>query len=63
MVKVCENVSGGFRTDWGAQIFFTIKSYIGTFLKHGRDVWTGRIKAMKGFPLSLQRLILPVFFP
>lgn len=50
MVKVRQKVSGGFRTDRGARIFLTIKSYTGTLRKQGRDVWSGLTKAMKGFP-------------
>ena len=50
MVKVRQKVSGGFRTDRGAQIFLTIKRYTGTLRKQGRDVWSGLTKAMKGFP-------------
>ena len=50
MVKVRQKVSGGFRTDRGARIFLTIKSYTGTLRKQGRDVWSGLTQAMKGRP-------------
>jgi len=50
MVKVRQKVSGGFRTDRGAQVFLTIRSYTGTLRKQGRDVWAGLTRAMKGLP-------------
>ncbi|MGC8529254.1 MAG: IS66 family transposase [Leptospirillia bacterium] len=50
MVKVRQKVSGGFRTDRGARIFFTIRSYTGTLRKQGHDVWSGLTRSMKGLP-------------
>ena len=50
MVKVRQKVSGGFRTDTGARIFLTLKSYTQTLRKQGKDVWTGLTQAMMGSP-------------
>ena len=64
MVKVRQKVSGGFRTDRGARIFLTIRSYTGTLRKQGRDVWSGLTQAMKGLPfLPSEAGSFPLDFP
>ena len=50
MIKVRQKVSGGFRTQKGARLFLTIKSYTGTLRKRSRDVWTGLTNAITGHP-------------
>ncbi|MDA8150724.1 MAG: IS66 family transposase [Nitrospiraceae bacterium] len=50
MIKVRQKVSGGFRTQKGAKLFLTVKSYTGTLRKRSRDVWTGLMNAMAGRP-------------
>ena len=50
MIKVRQKVSGGFRTQKGARLFLTIKSYTGTLRKRSCDVWTGLTNAITGHP-------------
>ena len=50
MIKVRQKVSGGFRTQKGARLFLTIKSYTGTLRKRSHDVWTGLTNAITGHP-------------
>jgi transposase len=39
MMKVKRNVSGGFRTFGGAEIFCTVRGFISTVKKHGKNVF------------------------
>lgn len=48
MVKVKAKVSGGFRTKEGANIFTTIKSYLGTAKKHGINSHEAILAALSG---------------
>jgi transposase len=48
MAKVQQKVSGGFRTESGAQIFARCRSYIDTMRKQNHDPMTGIMTAMSG---------------
>lgn len=48
MAKVQQKVSGGFRTESGAQIFARCRSYIDTMRKQNHDLMTGIMTAMHG---------------
>lgn len=50
MVKVKQKVSGGFRTRTGAETFCTIRSYISTVRKQGRNVIDAIHDALIGNP-------------
>jgi transposase len=58
MVKVKQKVSGAFRTQDGANAFCTIRSYISTVRKHGRNVISAIYQALAGQPFlpSIQHL-------
>ena len=48
MMKVKQKISGGFRTDLGADVFVRIRSFISTLKKQNRDVFTSIKSAMLG---------------
>jgi len=48
MAKAQQKVSGGFRTEVGAHIFASCRSYIDTMRKQGQDLMTGIMAAMTG---------------
>lgn len=48
MAKVQQKVSGGFRTEAGAQIFARCRSYLDTMRKQDQDLMTGIMAAMRG---------------
>ena len=48
MAKVQQKVSGGFRTESGAQGFARCRSYIDTMRKQNHDLMTGIMTAMRG---------------
>ena len=50
MIKVKTKVSGCFRSEEGAQEYFTIMSYIGTAHKHGINAYTAIREALSGNP-------------
>jgi hypothetical protein len=47
-MKVKQKISGGFRTDLGADVFVRIRSFISTLKKQNRDVFTSIKSAMLG---------------
>ena len=57
MVKVKQKISGGFRTRSGAETFCTLRGYISTVRKNGRNVIDAIDNALMGnpfVPLSIQ---------
>jgi len=54
MLKVQQNISGGFRTLQGARMFARIRSYISTTRKHGLNIFDMLIAAMTGQPFIPQ---------
>jgi transposase len=50
MIKLKQKVSGGFRTQRGAQTFCAVRSYISTVKKHGRQVIDAITEALLGNP-------------
>ena len=53
MVKLQQKISGCFRTKKGADIYFTIRSYISTALKQNRNVMPLLKTAFEQQPVSL----------
>ena len=51
MIKVQQKVSGGFRTEAGANWFCRIRSYISTLRKQGQSAYYALKQAFKGQPL------------
>jgi transposase len=41
-------VTGGFRSDWGADLFAGIKSVIGTAARHGIDAYAAILNTLRG---------------
>lgn len=54
MAKVRQKISGCFRTDEGASIFFTIRSYLATMHKQGACLFDCLVSTFAGRPLQPQ---------
>jgi transposase len=48
MMKVKQKISGGFRTTEGAQVFVTIRSFISTMRKQGKNIFDSLAAAVAG---------------
>lgn len=48
MMKVKQKISGGFRTTEGAEVFITIRSFISTMRKQGRNIFDSLAAAVAG---------------
>jgi transposase len=52
MCKVRQKVAGCFRTEHGAQTFFTIRSYLATMQKQGHGLYECLVSAFDGNPIQ-----------
>ena len=41
-------VTGGFRSDWGADLFAGVRSVIGTAARHGVDAYAAILNTLRG---------------
>ena len=48
MMKVKQKISGGFRTTEGAQVFVTVRSFISTMRKQGKNIFDSLAAAVAG---------------
>jgi len=55
MMKVKQNISGCFRTLFGAQVFARIRSYLSTCRKQGRNLWEACYQLVIGQPFMPNR--------
>lgn len=46
-------VTGGFRSDWGADLFAGVRSVVGTAARHGIDAFQAIRRALSGQPLPI----------
>ena len=52
MMKLKQKISGGFRSESGAQMFCRIRGYLSTLRKQGHNIWNALVQLFRGFPIS-----------
>ena len=52
MMKLKQKISGGFRSEWGAQMFCRIRGYVSTLRKQGHNIWDALVQLFMGTPGS-----------
>ena len=52
MMKLKQKISGGFRSESGAQMFCRIRGYLATLRKQGHNIWNALVQLFMGFPVS-----------
>ena len=53
MVKLKQKISGTFRSDQGASLFFRIRSYVSSAKKQGHNILSALTLSFQGHPLDL----------
>jgi len=48
---IYRKVTGGFRSNWGADLFAAVRSVIGTARRHGTDAYQAILATLQGHPV------------
>jgi transposase len=53
MAKVQQNISGGFRSEQGANVYCALRSYVLTMRKQGHRAFDSLLSIFRGAPLPV----------